>query len=281
MSVFFVLTFALSWACFIGSAAMTRTGSTMTSGLPGVVYVVGVFAPAFVALALTALTGGRRAVMALMESVTKVPSAVHWYAFALGYMISVKLTAALIYRIVMGAWPGFGEMPWYLMVLAIPFSTPAQAGEELGWRGYALPRLAAQIGLAPASIVLGVIWGVWHLPFFFVAGTDKTGQSLPVYVLGTTAISVAMSWLYWKTDGSVLTTMLMHAAINNTTDIVPTGIAGATNPFSLEGSAIAWLTLAVMWLTAAWCLAGMRGVVLIAPAMRVGSAPHSERSIRS
>ena len=82
-----------------------------------------------------------------------------------------------------------------LLILAIPVSTPVQSGEEIGWRGYALPRLTARLGLAPASVVVGVLWALWHLPFFFIQGVDKTGQSFLVYLLACTAMSIAMAWL--------------------------------------------------------------------------------------
>src|ERR1700676_2285886 len=114
-------------------------------------------------------------------------------------------------------------------------STPVQAGEEIGWRGYALPRLAARFGLARASLLLGVLWGCWHLPLFFVPGVDNYGQSFPVFVLGTTALSVAIAWLYAHTNGSLLLTMLMHSAVNQTLGIVPSAVANATNPFALVG----------------------------------------------
>ena len=90
-------------------------------------------------------------------------------------MASIKLGVALVYRIATGAWPAFGQTPLYIMAVAIVFSTPVQAGEEIGWRGYALPRLARDLGLAPASIVLGVIWACWHLPFFFIPGVAHCG----------------------------------------------------------------------------------------------------------
>jgi hypothetical protein len=182
--------------------------------------------------------------------------------FAVVYMAAVKLGVALVYRIVTGAWPAFSQEPLYLMAIAIVFSTPVQAGEEIGWRGYALPRLSARLGLSSASIVLGVIWACWHLPFFFISGTDKSGQSFPVYLLSVTALSVAMAWIYWRTNGSLLLTMLMHAAVNNTKDIVPSAVSAATNSFSLNSSRVAWLSVIILWICAAYFTVRMRGVKL-------------------
>jgi membrane protease YdiL (CAAX protease family) len=148
------------------------------------------------------------------------------------------------------------------MAIAIPFSTPVQAGEEIGWRGYALPGLSARLGLSSASIALGVIGACWHLPFFFISGTDKSGQSFLVYLLSVTALSVAMAWLYWRTNRSLLLTMLMHAAVNNTKDIVPSAVSASTNAFSLSSSLVAWLSVAILWICAAYFLVRMRGVKL-------------------
>jgi membrane protease YdiL (CAAX protease family) len=161
------------------------------------------------------------------------------------------------------------------MAVAIVFSTWVQAGEELGWRGYALPRLAARLGLGPAGILLGVIWATWHLPLFFILGGDTVGQSFPVYLLQVTALSVAMTWLYWKTDGSLLLVMVMHAAINNTKDIVPSAAPGATHPFALSGSLVAWLTLVLLWIAAAAFLFQM-GTARAKQAWRPASDVRSE-----
>jgi hypothetical protein len=84
------------------------------------------------------------------------------------------------------------------------------------------------------------------------------GQSFPLYMLGTMAISVAMAWLYWRTGGSLLMTMLMHAAVNDTSEIVPTRTDGAAHPFSLNASLVAWLAVGFMWIVAIWCLSRMR-----------------------
>lgn len=260
---FVALTYAVSWAAWLTAMAVLPAAAPQPAGaLRGFLYLLGVFAPSLVALALTAHADGGAGVASLLSRTLRWRVQARWYVFAVTYMAAIKLAAALLIRIATGAWPAFGAEPVYVMAMAIPFSTPVQAGEEIGWRGYALPRLSARFGLAGSSIVLGVIWALWHLPFFFVSGTDKSGQSFPTYLLTVTALSVAMAWLYWRTGGSLLLTMLMHAAINNTKDIVPSAVTAAANVFSLSSSASAWLTVALLWICAAYFLVRMRGVKL-------------------
>jgi membrane protease YdiL (CAAX protease family) len=250
---FFLLTYGLAWAFFIPVAA---TAHPSIGPVQTLVLTVGAFAPAVVALWLTARTQGDQGVQRLVERALHWRVGARWYLLAVGYMAAIKLTVALVLRSSTGAWPRFGTEPWYLMVVAIAFSTPVQAGEEIGWRGYALPRLTARFGLRSASLLLGLIWACWHMPFFFVRGADTYGQPFAIYLLQVTAISVAMAWVYART-GSLLLVMLMHAAINNSKDIVPSGSTGAVNAFGLSASAVAWLTVAFLWVPAIYFLGRM------------------------
>ncbi|HWC17544.1 MAG TPA: CPBP family intramembrane glutamic endopeptidase [Terriglobales bacterium] len=219
--------------------------------------LIGTFAPALMALWFRWKEEGSTGIRELLSRMLKWQVARRWYAVAVTYMVVVKLTAALIHRLIAGSWPRFGTEPWYILAIAIVVSTPVQSGEELGWRGYALPRLAERMGFAWASVVVGVIWAAWHLPIFFIRGADKYGQSFPVWAAAVTAVSVAIAYVYAKTGGSLLLTMLMHASINNTSDIVPAAQAAAANPFSLNASLILWLTTALMWVAAAYLLSHM------------------------
>jgi len=149
------------------------------------------------------------------------------------------------------------------MLAALLISTWVQAGEEIGWRGYALPRLTERFGLAQASVILGVIWATWHLPIFFFPVGDLLGQSFPMYLLQVTALSVTMAWLYWRTGGSLLLVMLFHAAVNNLKDIVPSGTPGATNPLVLNASLVGWLTVLLLWIGAAYFLFQMRKIAAL------------------
>jgi membrane protease YdiL (CAAX protease family) len=250
---FFSLTYALMWACFISVAV----GIPARTPLGRLLVLLGAFAPSLVALWLTSQAEGRPGVRALLRRVFQWRVAAQWYLFAVGYTAAIKLTVALVHRVATGVWPRFGNLPWYVIAGAIVISTPFQAGEEVGWRGYALPRLAARLGLARGSLLLGLIWAFWHLPQFFISEADAYGQSFFVFVLQVTALSVAIAWLYAHTNGSLLLPMLMHAAVNNSKDIVPSAVPGATNTFGLSASLVAWLTVAVLWVCAAYLLIRM------------------------
>ncbi len=256
---YFLATFLFTWSVWFAAAGLAAPGNTGFFGVRGPVFLLGIFAPGLVALAFTAHAEGRTRVTQLLARIGHWQVSARWYAFALGYFAVIKLAAALIHRIVTGEWPPFGNTPVAMMLAGIAVSTWVQAGEEVGWRGYALPRLAKYFGLGGASLVLGALWALWHLPLFFLPDSGSTGQSFPAYLLQVMALSVVLAFLYWKTNGSLLLVMLLHASVNNTTGIVPAAIGGAVTPIALGGSLVAWATVALSWAVALPLLVRMRG----------------------
>lgn len=255
---YFLLTFAVTWTAWFAAAALAAPGNARFFGARGPLFLLGVFAPGLVALALPARAAARAGVSEMLAGIFRWRVGARWYLFAVGYFAAIKLGAALTHRIVTDAWRRFGDVTWTLVPVAILVSTWVQAGEEVGWRWYALPRLAQRLGPGGASILVGVVWALWHLPLFFLPDSGSTGQSFPVYLLQTTALSVTMAWLYWKTEGSLLLVMLLHASVNNTTGIVPSAVAGAAAPLTLRGSLVAWATVGLLWAVAIPLLASMR-----------------------
>ena len=154
---FVVLTYALMWAFFISVAA---SGYLPSHDARRALVLLGTSAPSLIALCLTARAEGAAGVRTLLRSLLHWRVSAQWYLFATGYIAVIKLTVALVHRVIAGSWPAFGGEPWYLIPLAIAFSTPFQAGEEIGWRGYALPRLAERFGIARASLLLGLDLGL-------------------------------------------------------------------------------------------------------------------------
>ena len=247
---FFCLTYAVTWTCWIPVVAT----STAITPIVYLLWLLGTFAPSLVGIALTARDEGRKSVRALLQRILQWRVSGRWYIFAISYIAIIKLIVAVLHRLVSGAWPRFGHEAIVLMLLATLISMPVQSGEEVGWRGYALPRLARCIGYRWGAVVLGIVWACWHLPQFFLEAADTYQQSFPVWSLQVIALSVAMAWLYIRTQGSLLLMMLMHAAVNNTKDIVPSAAANPTNAFSLHASPVMWLTVALMWIAATYFL---------------------------
>jgi membrane protease YdiL (CAAX protease family) len=254
MTVYFTVVFLMTWTLWFAANAIS------TPVVRPLLFYLGVFTPGIVALALMYRERGANGVQQLLARLVKIDVGARWFAFALLFMASVKLLVAAIVRVTTGAWPAFGDLPVPLLFAGAIFSTVSggQIGEELGWRGYALPRLSRSIGLGPASILLGVLWASFHLPLFYILGGDTVGQSFPFYLLQVVALSVAIAWVYMKTGGSLLITMLFHAAVNNTKDIVPSALRGASDPWTLQASPVGWWTLAILWGCAAWFLFDMR-----------------------
>lgn len=172
MILYFTLVFVVSWAMWLAANAVTSPFAR------AVLVYAGVFTPGIVALVLTRLHHGSSGAQRLVARLVKLDVGARWFAFALFFMAAVKLLVALIVRVGTGAWPAFGSEPFPLMFVAAVASTllGGQIGEELGWRGYALPRLARPLGLGPASMVLGVIWAAWHLPLFYISAVTPSAN---------------------------------------------------------------------------------------------------------
>jgi membrane protease YdiL (CAAX protease family) len=260
---FFAWTFAVTWTFFGAAVAVSHGPHIQLSGL---LVFAGTVTPALVALVMSARSASAVGTAAISSRLGRWCVALRWYLFALGYMAAVRFAAAWVCRLVTSAWPAID--PWTVpaVMVAIAFSTPFQAGEEIGWRGYALPSLVERMGFAGGSVVLGVMWACWHLPLFVlrVPGNSEYGQSFTVWALGVTGLSVAMAWLYLRINQSLPVMMLMHAAVNNSPHFVPPLVSDTRNVFSLHAPLAAWLATAFLWVGAGWFLWRMRGTTKLA-----------------
>jgi len=198
---FFVLAFAFSWW---PSALYLLTGS----GMP----ILGC-GPFLAAVAVLGLTSGKPGVKALFRAMLRWRVGLRWWAVALfapvvltvlATALNVALGAPAPTAQELGRWTDV--LPTALLILLVPVI--GGAWEEPGWRGYALPRLLADRSPLLASLVLGSLWAVWHVPLFF---TDQQHWSdLVLVVLAT----IVFTWLFRNALGSVLLVMVLHAMNN-------------------------------------------------------------------
>jgi membrane protease YdiL (CAAX protease family) len=205
LTAFFVLACALSWWPWI----LYSVGLSPTP-------IVGV-GPFLAALLVLALTEGKSGVMGLLRRMVRWRVGLQWYAVALLLPIVVILAAAALNVFLLGAQrtssvADLGGWSSFLLLFLLSLLIPGFAGtwEEPGFRGYALPRLQFRYSALIASLILGVLWAFWHLPFVV------TGEH--IWIDATLFIiewSIVYTWLFNNAKGSVLIVMLFHA-MNNT-----------------------------------------------------------------
>lgn len=212
ISIFFLLTFVLSWFPWYAGIAP----ETMNMG------------PSIAAFIVVLIVGGKRGFIDFLRPFGRWRVSLRWWAIAIFGPAILYLIGLGVYLLLGGEAPPFtmirfelSLIPLYLvMVVLMPWNGPV--GEEFGWRGYALPNLQTKYGPLIASLVIGTVWGVWHLPDFFApqgvlgALTAVLGLGFLVpYTLGTIANSIFMTWLYNKTNASALIAgIVWHASIN-------------------------------------------------------------------
>ena len=222
LTLFFIITFAVSWMLWL----LPVLRSTALPDLPGAVGLLGVFAPfgpSVAAFWLVRQAAGGEGVRDLWLRGWRLDFDKKWLIPALGLGPLVGVLS------VVGVVAFGGEITWDdgvppLMILPvfllIYFANALP--EEYGWRGFALDPLQTRFDALGASLVLGLIWGLWHLPLVFIDGTTQASIPFYEFVLQTIILAVLYTWLYNNAGGSVLVVALFHASANTAGAAIPT-----------------------------------------------------------
>lgn len=214
---FFTLAYLLSWSYWL-----------VTLGIMGrdtlAWFVPGAFGPPVAALVVTGLVDGRAGIGAFLRRCVRWRVSPRWYLLALVGLPAVGLLVGLWLGDGTGRFAGTGPAVGVTYLATLSFLVVLGGGqEEPGWRGFALPRMQASMGPVSASVVLGLLWGLWHLPVFvLVPGYNSAGPGvasiatvLLVYTaFGAVGQSLILTWLFNNTRGSVLLAVLAHASLN-------------------------------------------------------------------
>ena len=240
---FFMLAYVLAWWIWILYA--------FNITFLGPIFALG---PFLAAIIVTALTGGKARLKALLSRLVRWRVGPSWYAAALLLPVAVYAVAVSL-NILLGARAStavqFGS--WYLIfplfAYSLLFPLSGAFGEELGWRGYALPRVQARYWALSAALIIGVIQTAWHLPLFM---SDPSTPAVPL-IVGYMGLGILATWVFNNTRGSVLMTMLLHASFNTSAGFFGAMFIGA------DLVRMSWL------LAAGWCVAAIVVVVVAGP----------------
>lgn len=208
--LFFGLTFGLTWgiaAAFLAAPDfLTRQFGPLDMTSP--FFIVAVYAPGLAGLTLVWLTLGTAGLGRYLARLGRIRAPWPWYAWLVLGIPAVMLAGA--------AWKGTLSPPVSTgLASAVLLAAVIGPMEELGWRGFALPLLQRHLSPVAAGLVLGLIWGIWHLPAFLLSGTPQSSWSFLPFFAGVIAASVILTGLYNASRGSLLLVMLMHFQLNN------------------------------------------------------------------
>ncbi len=238
LTTYLLLTFGSAW--LIWSPLLVAEYMRLTLSVPSIVFItLGTFAPTITALFLTWRYAGGTELRRLLGRALIWRVSPIWYVIAVAGPALVMLLATGIHVLLGGTAPDYVPFSarWLIVVLnfVLVFLIGGPLGEEFGWRGFALPSLEARFSPLWASLILGVIWAVWHLPLFFISGSAQHSLPFWLYALLTIPLTILITWVYHGSGDSLLLVMLFHAAVNTWSGPLMIGpeAAGSTRPFTL------------------------------------------------
>lgn len=229
--LFFLLAYAFSWVAFVPLALQ---GQGVISGIPAWTHLLGAYGPLLAAVGITAVAQGCIGLTVLWRRVTLWR--IGWRCW--GVILLSPLIPFIVLALISGMATGdyisltqFGrvaELPgvsgltgWFIWLLTFGL------GEEVGWRGFALPRLQRHYSARTASLILGLLWAGWHIPAFFY-NYEPSLLAVIAFTVSILSGTALLTWLYNSSSGSVLATIVWHgtynAAVASAEGIVAAGV---------------------------------------------------------
>lgn len=221
--ILFLLVFALTWPFMIWDALASH--DILPFRLPLPVMLLQSYMPTLAAVIVVGLTTGRTGIRALFRKLLIVRVEFRWYVFAI-LGTAVICVAAILIANRFGPAPALpviskdapaNHLAVFLNAALLFVVTGILNGEELAWRGFALPRLQAKYSAFTSSLILAVPWTLFHLPLFFDLNMNM--PSFTIFAARMFALTILFTWLFNHTRGSVLLAYMFHAAGNTWTRI--------------------------------------------------------------
>ena len=206
-------------------------------------YVPGVWAPTLIAIAMIARTGGLSGLRRELTIRFRYAAGDGgWLLVAVAAPAMVTLAGVLGARLTGSGQPFIPAVAVGNVVLNAVLT--GAVGEELGWRGFVLSRLDTRISSQHAALVMAVLWGLWHLPVFLFPDSPYSSWPMVPALLTIVSFGVFMGSLFYRTQGSILPTILAHLSLN-----VTLGVGGAA-----LSSGVLWWTTAVAYALLTWAV---------------------------
>ncbi len=216
--VFIVLTFGITWS--IGALVMMAPEwfnewfGPFNNRSP--IFYLAVWAPNIAAIAITAVAGGWSAIRDIIGRLLRWRVRLWVWVVAFGFHPVLMLVVELVGLAFGDPLPTWSNWHTFgLGLMSLPLLALGPLGEELGWRGFLLPRLLERMRPLSAALILGSIWMIWHVPAFFMSGVPQSNMSFPIFVVGGVAFNVFITWIFLNARQSILIAGIIPHALAN------------------------------------------------------------------
>ena len=239
------MTFTFTWILWILALLSANLGMNLWLS-QGSYITLGIFIPSTAGIVCAYIFGGKDEAFSMIRSMTNIHMNIKWLLQVFMVLPGVSAVATLVYIIFGNTLPEVEFPPWFIPIVFVYILVlMGPLGEEAGWRGFALKRLLMSQTPIKASVTLGMIWSIWHLPLFLIVGTTQNlltefGMlpSLFGYSIYTIMISVLMTLYYIVSDGNLFGSMVFHTMGNLSLGFIPL-------IFSITGAIIILLVLCI------------------------------------
>ncbi len=242
---YFVIAYAISWGVGFPLIVGLHVPVSFWLAIPVA------SSPTIASFIMTAATEGRAGVGTLLRRYVRWRVGLVWYLVALLALPALIVLVSLLQP--GGAASVLQGLQSYPAIYVLTFFAGGPFLEEPGWRGFALPRLQRQLGPLPGSLLLGFLWGIWHLPLFFFPGYNGAGTgfvgistTLLAFTVVTPFISTVFAWVSNNTRASLLLVMLLHASINSAGVFLPTTQASLSSQLPMYVAFVALSLLIII-----------------------------------
>jgi uncharacterized protein len=236
VAAYFLAAFALTWAVWVPRALVDQ--GVLDWDWPLLLGRAWTYGPALAAVAVTTALAGTHGLRRLGAAMIRWRVGWRWFALIMAAPFAVSWSATLLHALLTGqaaTWPV--QQPADLLVfplLILILALTDGLGEEVGWRGFALPRLQEWLRPIAASLVLGVVWAAWHLPLVWTHGAALESRSFLLLLLQLLPTAILFTWVFNHTRGSVLLAILLHATQNLAGPVIPPPGDGLLTPYLLS-----------------------------------------------
>jgi len=242
---FLIITFGLAWGILGLYVFLPVQMEAMFGELTGnhPLFYLAVYAPAIAAISIVFFMSRKEGIRLFLGRLFMWHVSVWWYVFMLVGIPSLFYIGAIMKGLDLAEMFPVSSFSAYLGALVL-FAIKGPV-EEIGWRGFALPLLQRKMSPLWAGLVLGIIWGIWHLPAFLLSGTPQSTWSFTDFFVGTVALSLIVTALFNASRGSILLPALFHLQVIN--PLWPDAQPYDTVPFVVAAAVVVWFNRETMF----------------------------------